>query len=180
VAVEDLVYCEQCNGLNVEPGYEIGLCVSCRDTLVRRPVPGWLLVTSALVLVVVLIALIRVPAALEAGIAMERGRRAEAAKDYSVAVAEYQRIVTRYPKATEARARLGISHFRAGHLSEAVATLDSLSGEKTDDDLADEVNGVIAEIESLVEGSDSGGEDGKPERRKRSSGGSRSGSRKQD
>jgi hypothetical protein len=55
--------------------------------------------------------------------------------------------VRRFPDSTEATARLGIAHYRAGHLVEAAVTLDKLGGrEAPSEELATEINQVMDEI----------------------------------
>ena len=146
--METSAVCKNCGNTALESGYELPLCSNCRDTLSRRPLPTWIKLTSAGVAFVLLFAFAKFPVALKAGIALERGRRAEGAKNYSTAVNEYEKVAHRYPGSTLAVARLGIVYYRGGRLPEALATLNRLAGRQTSKELAGEVNSVIREMEA--------------------------------
>ena len=150
---DDFGLCRSCGRLDVEPEYELPLCADCREELSRTPFPTWINVTAALVAIVLLIALFRFPASVQAGIAFERGRRAEKAGNYPAAAGEYQKVVSRFPDSAEALARLGIAHYRAGNVREAARILDQVGGrEAPDEDLAAEVNRVIEEMSGPAPG----------------------------
>jgi hypothetical protein len=143
--------CGSCRQPHVERGYRSPLCSTCRTALARRPVPPWITGTGVLIAIMLAVALVKFPASLGAGLAYERGQRAERARDYARAVSEYERVVRRFPDSTEATARLGVAHFRAGHLLEAAVTLDKIGGrESPSKELASEVSQVWEEIEKKI------------------------------
>jgi hypothetical protein len=144
--MEETNGCKNCGGPPEEGGYELRLCATCRDTLSQRPLPVWIWGVFGVVVLVLLAALARFPASVSAGVAFARGRRAEAAGDYPMAVSEYQKVADRFPDSTLALARLGIAHYRAGHVAEAVRALRALGGRETSKKLAREVNEVGGEL----------------------------------
>jgi hypothetical protein len=146
--------CNSCGGPPEEKGYQFPLCAACRDQFSNRPLPIWLTAVFVLGVAVVLFALTRFPASLEAGIAFERGHRAEAAGRYAVAAAHYRRVAQRFPEATAVIVRLGVSEYRAGNLRQAVMALDRLSSKPGDEDTVREVNQVMDEIEQRMAGTD--------------------------
>ena len=144
--------CCHCEEPQVEQGYALPLCPACRTSLARAPLPLWITATGAATGVMLAIALTRFPGSLSAGVAYERGQRAERAGQYGRAVAEYEHVVARFPESTEAVARLGIAHYRSGHLMDAAKTLDKLGGkEAPSEELATEVNQVMDEIVKKLE-----------------------------
>jgi Flp pilus assembly protein TadD len=148
--VEEIITCKNCGAPPEEGGYPLELCPACRNQFANRPLPVWLTGASVLVAAVVLFAMVRFPTALGAGIAFERGRRAEAAGNYTAATIEYRRVAERYPDSESALVRLGVSEYRAGNLPQAVLVLNRLSGRSGDEDSVREVNQVMDEIEQRL------------------------------
>jgi hypothetical protein len=144
--MEETNGCKNCGGLPEDGGYEFRLCAPCRDTLCQRPLPVWIWGVFGVVVLVLLAALVRFPASVSAGVAFERGRRAEKAGDYSMAVSEYQKVAASFPDSTLALARLGISQYRAGNTVGAIGVFRELGGRKTSEKLAHEVNLVGSEL----------------------------------
>lgn len=140
------VGCKSCGNPAEQGGYEFPLCPPCRDLLSRRPLPGWIKGVSAVVVLVLLLAFTRFPASLKAGVAFEKGRRAEQAENYAVAVAEYQKVVDRFPGSPPALVRLGVAHYRAGDWHRALMTFEKLKGREISKSLAGEANQVMGEI----------------------------------
>ena len=83
-------------------------CADCRNKLADRNFSTWATVTFGLVVVLLLVARTPFYSPLKAGIAFERGCRAESAGDYSKGVTEYRTAAERFPDSTLAQARLGI------------------------------------------------------------------------
>jgi TolA-binding protein len=99
-----------------------------------------------LIALLTVFAVTRVPSALSASIAFERGQRDERAGQHDQASAEYAKVVERFPESTLAVARLGISQYRAGNLSAAAETFSKLAGRKASTDLTSEVNAIIEDM----------------------------------
>jgi len=126
------ILCQSC-GATPEPGdFTMPLCARCRDALSRRPLPKWIRAVSGVVLVVLLFALNQFPSTFRAGLAYERGRRAEVARDYGRAASEYRNVVERFPDSTLALARLGIALLRAERFPEAADCFRKLAGRKVE------------------------------------------------
>jgi hypothetical protein len=86
------------------------------------------------------VAFVRFPAVLQAGVAYERGQRAERASRYPTAEAEYRKVVQRYPDSTHALARLAVAACRAGDVLTALTTMQKLDGRKADKDTIEELS----------------------------------------
>src|SRR5262249_61878610 len=96
------------------------------------------------------LALVRFPASLRAGIAFERGRRAEAARNYPLAATEYQIVADQFPDSTLALGRLGICDYRAGRLDQSFSIFHRLGGRETSPELAGEINQIAGEVQSRL------------------------------
>ncbi|MBV9467809.1 MAG: hypothetical protein JO316_00200 [Abitibacteriaceae bacterium] len=149
-SAEDSVGCRNCQQPEIEPGYNFSLCRSCREQMAQRPLPQWIRGTAALVGVVLLLAFIRFPASLSAGIAFDRGHRAETSQHYTEAVTQYQKVVTRFPDSTPVLVRLCVVSFHAGQLDVTAHTLNKLQGRELSKEQADEVYTVSDKLEALV------------------------------
>ena len=143
--MEENAQCKNC-GHPKEVLYQFPLCKECRDILARRPLPLWTKLSFAMVILVLCFAFTRFPASLRAGIAFERGRRAEAVRNFSLAVDEYQKVLEQFSDSTLVLARFGISQYKADHLYEAASVFSKLAGRKTSKDLVKEVNTAIEEM----------------------------------
>lgn len=135
--------CSHCGEREREEGFALPLCVQCRDLLSRRPFPTWIRISCAIVLVVSAFAGIRSINSFRAGIAFERGQRAEQHGQFAVAAGYYEQVVERFPDSTLALARLAITRFRAGQVAEAVSILTRLRGREVSPKLAAELEQVI-------------------------------------
>ena len=140
--------CANC-GAAPEPGdYQLRLCAPCRDKLASRPLPAWVTFSVVVVSFILLYTFFKFPGALGAGVAFERGRRAETAGDYAAAQYEYRVVVQRFPDSTLALARLGIAQCRAGDLQAAALTLEKIQGREAPQELVREIESVVQEATS--------------------------------
>lgn len=146
--VADPSVCVSCGGC-AEPGRSIALCAACRARMSSMPLPVWIKLSAVVLVIPFLLALARFPSALAAGIAFERGQRAEAAGAYAVAVDEYTEVTQRFPSSTLAIARKGIAAFHAGQYQVAAEAFDAILGRETPSDIVSEVNAVIDQMEKL-------------------------------
>jgi len=127
------------------------VCAGCYPGLVDRPLPRWIQVVTAFIGLVLVLSLVQFPLSLSAGIAFERGRRAEVARNYKLAEQQYAIVAKRFPSSTLAIARLGIVSYRAGDLLTAIKSFEKLGGRETSEELAGEVNAVAdAMMKKLV------------------------------
>ncbi len=147
-AIVDPTACESCGQL-AESGRSTPLCASCRSRLAARPLPRWILISAAALLVPLVLAISQFPAALAANIAMERGRRAETTGAFSVALTEYAKVVRQFPNSTRAVARKGIAAFHAGEYQVAAEAFDAIEGRDAPSDIVSEVNDAIEQMKKL-------------------------------
>lgn len=147
-AIVDPTACGSCGQL-AEVGRSTPLCASCRSRLAARPVPRWILISAAALLVPFILAIAQFPAALAAGIAFERGHRAETTGDFSVALNEYAKVVRQFPNSTLALARMGLAAFHAGEYQVAAKAFDTIHGREASADIAREVNDAIEQMKKL-------------------------------
>jgi hypothetical protein len=77
--------CASC-GQPEESGRQLPLCMGCRTKLAARPFPAWIKGAAAIIGLLMIVALVKFPSALSADVAYERGLRAEARRQFDVAV----------------------------------------------------------------------------------------------
>jgi hypothetical protein len=133
--MDETIVCQGCTYPIVEPEYTMPLCASCRDSLSRRPLPGWIKTSLLVVVAVVLLSGWYFYVSLNSGIAFELGRRAEKRGDLETATAEDRQVAKRFPKSTLVRCRLVVALWRAGQLDEAIDELEHFEGSKIPKDL---------------------------------------------
>lgn len=148
-AEAEVAGCRSCGKPEIEAGYRFSLCAECRNTMARRPLPRWIIATTALVGCVLAVAFLLFPASLSAGVAFERGQRAEASHNYREAMTQYEKVVRRFPNSTPALGRLCVAAFRAGQYDLAAAAVDRLEGRKTSEKLADEINPIVEQLSDI-------------------------------
>jgi len=106
---------------------------------------------SAVVLVVPLAtAILQFPSTLTAGIAFERGRRADANGAFDLAVVEYSKVVERFPTSTLAVARKGMAAFHARQYQVAREAFNIIGGRDASPEIAREVNNAIDQMKKLI------------------------------
>lgn len=138
--------CHQCGVDAIEPRFELPLCAPCRTRLARRPFPAWIKISGAIVLGALVIAGTRSEDSSRAGIAFDRGMRAEQQRDFAHAASYYQQVAERFPASTLALARLSIVRYRAGQWAEAARVIQLLGGRKIPRKLAEKLNPIIHKL----------------------------------
>jgi hypothetical protein len=128
-------------------GYKMPLCQECRVKHARKPIPAAIKGAGLVVVLMLVVALVRIPSSVAGAVALERGKKYDKQRNYENAATEYQKVVDAFPDSTLAIARLGIVEYRLGELSKAERTLNRLAGRTTDSGLVLEVNSVIDEME---------------------------------
>jgi len=146
-AKTDVGRCTNCGAASGEVGYELILCADCRAKLVNRPLPAWVLASAAVILLIVVYASFRFPSMLAAGVAFDKGQRAEAAADFALAESEYQKVAFSFPDSTIVLARLAIAQCRGRDLSAATPALLKLEGRKVSSKLARELESAVREAQ---------------------------------
>ena len=126
--MEEHLLCSSCGIEAAEKGYEHSLCKACRDENIKRPFSLWLRLSFFLIIILMLISLTRVPNSLSAGIAYQRGQRAERAGNYFDAMSYYEDALLRYPDSEKALSRLGVAYYYNEKIHQAAYTFDRLIG----------------------------------------------------
>ena len=139
--------CANC-GQPAEADFEHPLCYSCRSLLACRPFPGWIKLGFLIVLIALVASLIKFPRALEAGVAFERGRKAEARGDHAQAASHYSEALAEFPGSTKILIRLGIVYLRKGDMAQGVEVLDRLEGKHLSREQAQEIDQAIKAIKA--------------------------------
>ncbi|MFZ5989672.1 MAG: hypothetical protein ACOYWZ_21450 [Bacillota bacterium] len=140
--------CKCCSGPYIEEGYNLELCVNCRDMLAKRPIPVWIKVFSVVILAMLVFTLSRFPSVIQAGVAYERGLAAEKGKNYSTASIEYKKASEKFSDSTLVLAKLCVAQYYNMQIEEAINTFGIIAGRQdSDEDLVEKVNSVIDKIE---------------------------------
>ena len=127
-------------------GYVLPLCNDCRTAMVNRPFPIWIFAVSAIVGLAFLIALFQMPSSLTAGIAYERGQRAEKNGQHAEAARYYAQVAKKYPESTEVLVREAVAETHAHHYPAAIEIFDKLDGKEASKEQQEEVNAAQNDI----------------------------------
>lgn len=139
--------CAECGAPPEQGGYTLPLCPNCRTKMASLPLPGWAVTSVFAVAIVLILAFSRFSSALEAGVAFERGQRAEAAGQCQAARDQYQQVVAHYPNSTLALVRLAVTQCESMDVAGADATLQKLEGRSASEETIAELNGAVARME---------------------------------
>lgn len=140
-------HCAACQSPEIVPGYALALCQPCREKMIRFPVPLWLKISAACLVILVIVAATRIPRELEAAIACERGKADNSKGDYVAAEGEYRKALSDYPHSIDVLCGLADAAYRAGDMETARETLKQLVTEVgPDGKVSPEVLNVVREI----------------------------------
>lgn len=142
--------CAACGSKIIEQGHLTPLCAACRDKYAKFPIPFFVKILLFLFLALSVFAFIKFPESLIAGIAFERGQRAEAAKQYKAAAEQYMLAINRFADSKIITARLGISLYKAGEYNDAIKILDPLSGKEMSKELVAEIQPIFDDFDAKV------------------------------
>ena len=145
-SAEDAAPCAACGQPADQDRRVIPLCRDCRQSLSHRAVPLWVRAAGVVVGGYVAVSLIWLPAKLGAGIAFERGQRAEAAGEFARAASYYDATLEGVPDSTVALARSTITHWRAGERTQAARSLRQLEGRPLPSEVADDLRAMLKEM----------------------------------
>ena len=127
--------CKVC-GAQPQEGFPIPLCSDCRTKLARRPIPIGIKVAGAVVGLLIIFALTRIPASMAASAAFERGLAAEKKGDFATAEKQYQKSVAVFRNSDRVHGRLFVASLKAGDRTVARDQYEFLKGRKIDSSLA--------------------------------------------
>ena len=134
--------CKAC-GAEPEPGFPLPLCSNCRTNLARRPIPLGIKLAGALVGLLIIFALTRIPTSMAAAVAFERGLAAEKRGDFAGAEKQYQKSAAVFQKSDRVHGRLFVVSFKAGDKPVAREEFNLLKGRQIDSGIAREINGLL-------------------------------------
>jgi hypothetical protein len=143
--------CLQC-GVHVEmiPGKN-PLCPDCRTAFIKFPIPRWIKLFGAGVVIALGYALISLPATLNAGIHFERGSDAAKRNDHFTAQQELQMAVSGEHNFVKAKCALLISAFHNEDYETMQRMSNELNGvEIEDEELLNKANVAMAEAGSFM------------------------------
>lgn len=143
--------CANCGKPQTVPGHPTPLCSECREMFTKFPIPVWIKLFGAAVVVVMLFALYTFPANISLGMHLEKGRRAAVDRKYLTAERELKVFVDKVPGNMEARERLLIAAYYDGDYDVFSAQAEKLAHIKMDDDeLFREADGVLDDAGVLL------------------------------
>ncbi len=140
---EGTLLCKRCFAPAVRDDHETPLCAACRKSLTKYHLPKWVLACCAVVGLMMVYSLVLLPGSMKPAFMFERGRRAEAARDYQTAVAQYKLVQQQYPGSGIILARIGICQCKMNDVAGATETLKNLNRAKV-------TPGVVSELESAA------------------------------
>src|ERR1700748_1128090 len=95
--------CANCKIEPSLPGYPTPLCATCRNSFIKYPIPKWIYAFGAGILVVMIIALVRVPPYLSVAINLGKAQNAINARKYKTAEKALDKVLAKVPDNTEAQ-----------------------------------------------------------------------------
>ena len=98
--------CANCGNPAFLKEYPTKLCSECREKFIKFPVPKWLWLFAAALGVILLFSLFSVPKNILAGIALEKGKKAEKQHRFFTAQKEFEEVVEKQPSYIEAESHL--------------------------------------------------------------------------
>jgi tetratricopeptide (TPR) repeat protein len=143
--------CKSCGSTSVVEGYSIPLCKECREKYARRPIPAAIKIFASIIIAILIFSLVSFPKSLNAGIAFERGQRAENAKKYATAAKEYEKVVEIFPNSFIAAGKLFIAYVENQQFEKAEEAFSRIAGKESSDSvetkIIDQANAAIAVLD---------------------------------
>lgn len=133
--------CKNCGDPNIEEGYETNLCNSCREKLVKRPIPIWLKGLGILILVIMIYSVLSFKGNIGAIVSYERALDAEKENRYNTAELNYEKTFEKYQDSNLVITRLFIAKVYNENYEDAIDLYDKYLAEKeyTNDSLFKEL-----------------------------------------
>lgn len=98
--------CVNCGNPAVLKEYPTKLCSECREKFIRFPVPKWLWAFAGALGLLLVFSLFSLPENIAAGIALEKGKKAEKRHLYVTAQREFKKVIEKEPSYVEAQSHL--------------------------------------------------------------------------
>ncbi|SFE44614.1 hypothetical protein SAMN05518672_106151 [Chitinophaga sp. CF118] len=94
--------CIHCKTTQAIPGYPMNLCTDCRNTFNNYPIPKWLWIFAAVILLLMIAGLIRMPDYFDASVHLRRAEKAVEQHKYITAKKEADKVLKHLPGLLEA------------------------------------------------------------------------------
>jgi tetratricopeptide (TPR) repeat protein len=138
--------CISCKSPDILTGYPNKLCADCRTRLIKFPIPMWVKLFGAGVLVVLVIAMIWLPGNFRAALNLARAEKAETKHEYLTEQHELEKALKTAPKSEEILLHLAIASFNNGDFKTLLNSTDALGDKKMEDTaLVNRVNDIMQE-----------------------------------
>lgn len=151
--------CSNCGRSPVVEGYSIPLCLECRQHFARYPVPKLIKVFAVVILAIMTYSLVSFPKSLSAGIAYERGLRAESESKYMTAVREYEKAAEIFPNSFIVNGKLFVASVRNSQFDLAEHALAKIKGKESSDskeiEVIDQANEAMSHLDHYYNMSES-------------------------
>ncbi|BAV04373.1 hypothetical protein SAMN05421788_110100 [Filimonas lacunae] len=142
--------CIQCGHTITVPGHAHKLCYECREGFIKYPIPRNIKLFAAGVGVIVLIALISLPAQLSTGIHLKRAEQAKRERRYATAEAELEKVLANEPDYTEALGNLMVTSYHNNKFEKVVELYKKLEKRNFDNkELLAEINGCLTGMDAM-------------------------------
>lgn len=144
--------CVNCGNHEAVGDHPTKLCAGCRQAFIRYPIPKKLLFFAALIGLVMIAGLVRMPKYLTAGIHMGRGQKAMEQHRYHTAARELDLVLQKVPSSLEAHADKLIASCYNMDPAGIQSASNFLEGKKIeDDDLYNELQTAMNFVQPLYE-----------------------------
>jgi hypothetical protein len=143
--------CINCANPVVLKGYPNPLCESCRDGLIKFPIPIGIKIFAGALLLVIIFSFYKIPKNISIGMHLAKGETAIQEKKYITAQKEFENVLTKVPGDLEMQCNLLISSFNNNDYATYDSLLKIIIGEKIEDqDLFQKINSFVENANSYV------------------------------
>jgi len=143
--------CASCSSPEVLNDYPVKLCANCRNHFIKYPIPIWVRLFGAGVVLLMLISMLWLPKNFHAAIALSRAEKAEKTRNYITEENELRDAIKAAPNSLQILSHLAIASFYNNNFTTLDSVLDKLKGKNLDDtSLVNRVNDVIESSKSFM------------------------------
>jgi hypothetical protein len=137
--------CAQCGNPEYVEGHATRLCASCRQSLIKFPIPLWVKLFGAAIVLLMVVALVLSPNNFTAAIALSRAQRYEKAHLYVSEQKELNKALAIVPGSKQAQAHMAIASFYNADMVTYGDMMNNLVGKEFEDaELLRELNNLSA------------------------------------
>jgi hypothetical protein len=143
--------CINCANPVVLKGYPNPLCETCRDGLIKFPIPTGIKIFAGFLLLVIIFSFYKIPKNISIGMHLAKGETAIQEKKYITAQKEFKKVLTKVPGDLEMQCNLLISSFNNNDYATYDSLLKIISQKNFEDqDLFQKVNSFILSTSTLA------------------------------